>query len=414
MLRRLFVPAVVLMASGCWLFVPRMSWAQEAPAPAAPPAAAAQESPAAETAAPESAAPAAPAGQDAAQTAAPDPQQAKAEFQAKFGEWKERIKKLRALKHDYQLADEPTRKAMETQWSQAVAEVNAFLPSVVAAAANAYRAAPNEDRELTLFLAKMLDDDVLNDRYESAAMLADALIAGQCDMPHIFWAGGVANFSLNNLDKAVSLMSQVEASSEHGAEAEDLRKNIEAYVEFLKTEQECQQKEAAADDLPRVKLTTSKGDIVLELFENEAPETVGNFISLVAKGYYDGLTFHRVIAGFMAQGGCPVGDGSGGPGYTIYDECNKPEARKHFRGSLSMAKTQAPNSGGSQFFITFRPAPSLNGRHTVFGRVIEGMDVVGRIQRREPDQTDAAEPDTIVKAEVLRKRDHEYLPRKVE
>ena len=153
---------------------------------------------------------------------------------------------------------------------------------------------------------------------------------------------------------------------------------------------------------------------MLELFENEAPETVGNFISLVAKGYYDGLTFHRVIAGFMAQGGCPVGDGSGGPGYTIYDECNKPEARKHFRGSLSMAKTQAPNSGGSQFFITFRPAPSLNGRHTVFGRVIEGMDVVGRIQRREPDQKDAAEPDTIVKAEVLRKRDHEYLPRKVE
>ena len=367
-----------------------------------------------ESPAPETAPPAATAGEEAAQAAAPDPQQARKEFEAKFAEWKELIKRLRTLKHDYLLADEPTCAAMEKQWPEAVAAVNAFLPTLVAAAANAYRAAPNEDRELESFLVKILDDDVLNDRYESAVTIADVLIAGQCDMPQIYWGGGVANFSLNNLDKALSLMGHVEANSEHGAEAQDLRKKMEEYVEFWKQEQEYRQKEATADDLPRVKLTTTKGDIVLELFENEAPETVGNFISLVEKGFYKDVTFHRVISGFMAQGGCPVGDGSGGPGYTIYDECKKPEARKHFRGSLSMAKTQAPNSGGSQFFITFRPAPGLNGLHTVFGRVIEGMDVVDRIQRREPDQKDAADPDTITGAEVLRKRDHEYLPHKVE
>lgn len=169
--------------------------------------------------------------------------------------------------------------------------------------------------------------------------------------------------------------------------------------------------EAAADDLPRVKLTTSKGDIVLELFENDAPETVGNFISLVKDGYYDGLTFHRVLEGFMAQGGCPTGDGTGGPGYNINCECYKPEYRRHFTGSLSMAKGKARNSGGSQFFLTFVRTDNLDGKHTVFGRVIDGMDVVKTIQRIDPQRPNPEiKPDTIKKAEVLRDRGHEYKP----
>ncbi|MHB8973102.1 MAG: peptidylprolyl isomerase [Pirellulaceae bacterium] len=413
MLRRLLVPAVILMASVCLLVIPRMSLAQEAPAPAA----AGQESPAPVAPAVQEAAPAAPAAptaQVAAPAATPDAQAARAEYDAKLGEWKELIKRLRTLKHDYQLADEPTRLALETQWKEAITTASALLPAVVTAAANAYRAAPNEDRELATFLAKVLADDVENDRYESAVSLADVLIEGQCDMPQIYPAAEMANFALNNLDKTLALLDKAKASKVPSGDSPELRKEVEKYVEFWKQEQELRQKEATADDLPRVKFTTNKGDIVLELFENEAPETVGNFVSLIEKGFYDGLTFHRVISGFMAQAGCPAGDGSGGPGYAIYDECAKPEARKHFRGSLSMAKTNAPNSGGSQFFVTFRPTPNLNGLHTVFGRVIEGMDVVDRIQRREPGKEGAADPDTIVKAEVLRKRNHEYLPRKVE
>jgi cyclophilin family peptidyl-prolyl cis-trans isomerase len=134
----------------------------------------------------------------------------------------------------------------------------------------------------------------------------------------------------------------------------------------------------------------------------------------VEDGFYDGLTFHRVLPGFMAQGGCPNGDGSGGPGYEIYDEFKKEDRRNHFRGYLSMAKKPSANSGGSQFFITFLPTPNLDGRHTAFGRVIEGMDVVTALQKRDPAAEDAPAADTIVKAEVVRKRDHEYLPRKVE
>lgn len=171
--------------------------------------------------------------------------------------------------------------------------------------------------------------------------------------------------------------------------------------------------ENASDDLPRVKLTTSKGDIVLELFENEAPQTVGNFVSLVEDGFYDGLTFHRVLENFMAQGGDPNGDGTGGPGYNIYCECYQSDFRRHFTGSLSMAKQVPRDTGGSQFFITFSRTSDLDGKHTVFGRVVEGMDVVNNIQRINPQDADRPQPDRIEKAEVVRKRDHEYQPTKV-
>ena len=133
-------------------------------------------------------------------------------------------------------------------------------------------------------------------------------------------------------------------------------------------------------------------------------------MALVEKGFYDGVVFHRVLPAFMAQGGDPTGSGKGGPGYTIKDEFDNPAARAHFRGTLSMANTGQPNTNGSQFFLTFRPTPHLNGRHTVFGRVIEGFDVLPKIQRIDPEKPTGAEPDKIVKATVIRKRDHEYKP----
>lgn len=406
MARRFWVPAAVLAALVSFVVLqPRLA-AQDAPAQETPPAAApAQEQPA-------------PAATQAAAAPAPgDPQQTHAAFEAKLGEWKEALKKLRTLKHDYQMtavADDAARKNLEQQWKDTLAQANALLYQVADAGIQAYRAAPNDDRELTSFLVKVLQDEVANDQYERAADLGNALVDGQCDMPQIYREAGIANFAINNLDRALDIVNKAEAMSSLSADARALRKSVQEYKEFWKREQELREKEKAADDLPRVKLTTSKGDIVIELFENEAPETVANFLSLVKKGFYDKLTFHRVIAGFMAQGGCPVGDGSGGPGYTIYDEVGKPEARQHFRGSISMAKTPAANSGGSQFFICFRPAPELNGQHTVFGRVIEGMEVLGKLQRRDPTKKDQPDPDTIIKAEVLRDRGHEYLPHKVE
>jgi len=148
---------------------------------------------------------------------------------------------------------------------------------------------------------------------------------------------------------------------------------------------------------------------------------VANFIDLVEKGFYNGLTFHRVVARFMAQAGCPKGDGTGGPGYRIRCECYRPEHRLHFRGSLSMAHS-GPHTGGSQFYLTFVPTRHLDGKHTVFGRVIRGMDVLAKLQRRvprdplevkiNPHRNIRIPPaDKIIEAKVLRKRNHPYVPK---
>ncbi|HEX4128698.1 MAG TPA: peptidylprolyl isomerase [Pirellulales bacterium] len=165
----------------------------------------------------------------------------------------------------------------------------------------------------------------------------------------------------------------------------------------------------AAEPLPRVLLKTTKGDVVVELYEDEAPNTVANFINLVEKKFYDGTKFHRVIDGFMAQGGDPEGTGRGGPGYTIPCECNKSNAHRHERGSLSMAH-KGRDTGGSQFFITFRATPHLDSVHTVFGKVIQGMDVVDKFERSDNPYV---EPDKIIEARVLQKRNHPYEPHKI-
>jgi peptidylprolyl isomerase/peptidyl-prolyl cis-trans isomerase B (cyclophilin B) len=129
---------------------------------------------------------------------------------------------------------------------------------------------------------------------------------------------------------------------------------------------------------PTAVITMEKGgEIRIELYPEDAPKTVESFITLSKKGFYDGLKFHRVVPGFVVQGGDPKGDGTGGPGYQLKAEFNK---RKHVRGTVAMARSQHPDSAGSQFYICFAPTPHLDGNYTVFGQVTAGMDVVDRIQ----------------------------------
>jgi len=148
--------------------------------------------------------------------------------------------------------------------------------------------------------------------------------------------------------------------------------------------------------------------VVVELFENESPETVANFIDLVENGFYEELDFHRVIPHRVAQGGCPNGDGTGGPGYSIRCEREDEDYRRHFRGSLSMARTSELNSAGSQFFFCMAPLSDLDGQYTVFGRIIEGMDVLAKLQRQDGKSELLPPADRILKAKVERKRDHAY------
>jgi len=150
------------------------------------------------------------------------------------------------------------------------------------------------------------------------------------------------------------------------------------------------------------KVVTEKGPMKIRLFAEEAPETVNNFVFLAREGYFDGTTFHRVIPDFMAQGGDPTSTGMGGPGYSIPDEFH-PDLRHDRPGILSMANA-GPNTGGSQFFVTYVATPWLDDRHAVFGEVVDGMDVVGTIRERDP-QRDREPGDAIERVEI------EELPR---
>jgi cyclophilin family peptidyl-prolyl cis-trans isomerase len=253
-------------------------------------------------------------------------------------------------------------------------------------------------------------------RQSQAAPLLDKLAAAKDVNPRILTLDGMAHLYLGDFEKAAELTTRAVAAGAISPDVVDFQRVCQEYVGYWQREQELRAAEAKADDLPRVLLKTSKGDIVVELFENEAPNTVANFISLVEARKYDGVKFHRVIPGFMAQGGDPKtldkdpnNDGQGGPGYRIACECYSENARMHFQGSLSMAHA-GKDTGGSQFFITHAPTAHLNwaegkqgSSHTVFGRVINGLDVALALRKG----------DKIESAKVIRKRDKAYVPVKV-
>lgn len=165
-------------------------------------------------------------------------------------------------------------------------------------------------------------------------------------------------------------------------------------------------KYAQAPDLridPRKNYTaifhTAKGDITVELFAAQAPTTVNNFVFLAREGFYNNTTFHRVIGGFMAQGGDPTGTGTGGPGYKFNDEPGALALKHDREGILSMANAGA-NTNGSQFFITYGPTPHLNGKHGVFGRVTQGLEVLRALRERDP-QRDRNAGDAIIAIDIL-------------
>ena len=337
---------------------------------------------------------------------------AAAAFDKTLTDWKTLLKDLRQLKVQFQSAPEAEHAKLNEQWTALITKGNGLLDQLEAEGVKAYEESPNQDPQLTRFLVKLATDCLERDEYESAARVAQLLIDHECGEPQVYDTASLAAFALGDFAKAGDYHKLAEDASAAGESWGQWGANPVEYKALWEKEQAIRAEEEKKDDLPRVKLSTSKGDIVLELFEDQAPETVGNFISLVEKKFYDGTTFHRVLKNFMAQGGDPKGDGTGGPGYQIFCECFKEDYRRHFRGSLSMAHS-GRDTGGSQFFLTFRPTAHLNGKHTCFGRVIEGMDVLAKLQRRDPDATTQVEPDKIITAEVVRKREHPYAPKKV-
>jgi cyclophilin family peptidyl-prolyl cis-trans isomerase len=339
-----------------------------------------------------------------------DPAAAKAEFEAARKQEKELIGELTVLQAEFQQPG-ADKKAIAAKFEAARDRIPATKERLETAAfALAMADAKNpQARELCgLVIASRLQADDPTQAIKLANVLDKAGAAdGKIDM-----MAAAAAMVLSQLDEASAWLTKAETNGIQKQKVDELKASIEDERPKVEAEMVRRKADAEADDRPRVTITTSKGDVVVELFEDDAPNTVANFISLVEKGFYDGTPFHRVIGGFMAQGGDPTGTGEGGPGHLIDCETELPTARKHFLGSLSMAHA-GKNTGGSQFFVTFRPTEHLDGKHTVFGRVIEGFDVLPKLARTQGEDGQAVPgvtPDTIVKATVLRKRDHAYEP----
>jgi cyclophilin family peptidyl-prolyl cis-trans isomerase len=340
-----------------------------------------------------------------------DPSKARENFERVYGQWKEMMAHLAQLNTRYQAAGEAERPQIEKEYNQEAARGMKLAEQLKDATEAAFAADP-KDKEVADLMTVMARSAYREEDYEAINRFAKPLLKYKTNEPQVAWFAARAALGLHDFNAVAPLVQKAltgDVSPELKKEMYDVAESAAAAAPHWPAEQKIREKEAKADDLPRVKLETSKGDITVELFENEAPNTVASFISLVEKGFYDGVAFHRVLPHFMAQGG--AGRDGKGPGYRIKDEYDNPAARKHFRGTLSMANTGEPNTNTSQFFLTFRPTPHLDRGHTVFGRVIDGLDVLPKITRIDPQKPNPAiTPDKIVKATVIRKRDHEYKP----
>ena len=337
-----------------------------------------------------------------------DPAKVKAEMAAANKALKDYVAELTVLQAKYHQPN-ADKAAIEAKFNDTQEKARAASEQVETAAFALAMVEPKNEtaREITgaVVAAALRSDDP-----RKALTLAEMLDKAGAASDSVMMIAATAAMTLSDLDASGEWLKKAEGAGMQKQQVAELREAIDAERPKVKDEMAKRAAEAKADDLPRVKITTTKGDVVVELFENEAPNAVANFISLVEKGFYDGTPFHRVIGGFMAQGGDPKGTGTGGPGYVIDCEVTNPGARKHFLGSLSMAHA-GKNTGGSQFFLTFRPTEHLDGKHTVFGRVIEGFDVLPLLERTEGETASGAPPDKIVKAVVVRKRNHPYEPK---
>lgn len=326
--------------------------------------------------------------------------------------------RIKAIIDEAQQATPEQRVKLQEEYTGLVTRLQEqVFPGLAAGIYNALAANPEDETTLEV-AGEVMQLSYSQNNYTRAGRIASSILKLNAEDPLAMNMLGVAAFAEHDFETAFKTLS---AAKEKGILLGDLGgrylDSAQNYIEYWQKEEAIRQQEAAlpaAQQLPRVKLQTARGDIVIELFENEAPNTVANFVNLVEKKFYDGLTFHRVLSNFMAQGGCPnsktnpAAAGTGGPGYNIKCEAYEPNARRHFAGSLSMAHA-GRDTGGSQFFITHLPTPHLDREiapssvHTVFGRVVEGLDVVRALEANDKIET----------AVVLRKRDHEYVPQTI-
>ena len=280
----------------------------------------------------------------------------------------------------------------------------------------------NVDDELVYFISKLTEDSFNKSQYALSYSLAEKLVRNNADnkFAEIYMAR--TGILTNRFGEDIALL--IKANKDHFSKEDVvtnpeliLINNIYLLEDLFKKEQKIREKEAQADNNPMVLLQTNKGDIEIELFEDDAPDTVGNIVNLVEKQHYDGLLFHAVIDKTAAETGIFDKDFKPRPlDYKVYDEDRK---RNVFAGSIVHISPKR-HSGDARFFIALAPLPNVSGTQTVIGRVKTGMDVAyalnktHKLEESEAVPIEDVTPDRIITAKVLRKRDHEYSPRKVE
>ena len=322
--------------------------------------------------------------------------------------WKTQIKKLQGIRDRLAVSQGDDQVDLRREYLQAVADGKSALRNFTAAAEVSLREGDQHQEKAASFLKERMGGLLDDDDFERAFRIGKLLLKRGYDSQTTMEAAGIAAVMTNHFHSAREYLKQADQKEPLSSIGREMLANIPDIEAAWEQEEKIREAEAKADDLPRVRLQTTQGDVVVELFENESPETVANFIDLVENGFYKELDFHRVIPHRVAQGGCPNGDGTGGPGYSIRCERLDGGYRRHFRGSLSMARTSELNSAGSQFFFCMAPLSDLDGQYTVFGRIIEGMDVLAKLQRQDGKSEFLPPADRILKAEVERKRDHAY------
>jgi peptidylprolyl isomerase len=342
------------------------------------------------------------------------------DYQAAQTAFREHLKKMREAQVKYHLSDGTSNdKTFRRQWAELCDQGRPLAAKAYAVMLKKFTDNPSDNAQLGKFLVELLERNLLDSRFEGMLEMGLALQSTGIDSEKIPEAIALGAVAENKFDVAKPWIEKhYKESSKRRPVLGSIYEHLDELSQDWADELRMRAEDAKGEPLPQVSILTTKGEIIVELFENEAPETVANFIHLVEDGFYDGLMFHRVLEHFMAQTGCPDGDGTGGPGYSIHGEAQKPNARKYFRGTLGMALSNGDaNSGGSQFFICFVPTFNLNGQYTAFGRIVSGMDVIGNLAQVNPDEKkkEGEVPpviDEIIEAKVVRKRNHEYKPNK--
>jgi len=400
--------------------------AQEAAAPSATASESSPESSSGQTPAPDAASPSASMPSDADQEQPEDPitpeqDVAIKNFIAAREKWSKRLLEMKSLGIRF-ANDEDRSPEAKKRYGEVRDAARTLMNETFQKAIELYRLRQG-DFETGSMLATTLEYRESFGLYEDSLVAAVLLLESDLTFPFLYLIAARSAFLDGKNDRVMGYYkSFVELNGAEKLERVDnmIGGYLDTYPALWAREVEIRDAEAKADDLPRVLLQTSRGPVTLELFENQAPNTVANFIKLVEDGFYDGADFYQVVDDFLAMGGDPVGDGTGTSGRFIPDENTHPDARGFFRGSIAMAvmpdprdkQKHIPNTGSSQFAIALMPILRVDETKTIFGRVIEGMDVVATFRRIDPtekkEKSVQLPPDRIETARVIRKRDHEY------